>query len=261
MTGIRFQSWERFLYYVQKKEKMEQKTGANNNSKPWKAEHLKADEWKWLQKALSFVDCEERTKEKSRIEIKSFSLTEKGNQIVFFAAGKECKEGGYFCIGYGIVDKTARKDNKSRFVQMKDLLNKRKSFYCIGTERDYWENYPILQMDVPEPILENLASQAAILDNNFGAKRDVERDSGGFCVVFPKAGKAAKEACQQILKKYNILESMYECLEIIIVNGLDWVNALYLTNNDFGINLIYPKEAQERIHQNKILSNQCNKPN
>lgn len=122
-----------------------------------------------------------------------------------------------------------------------DEQNKVKTYYCIGTEQDYRDNYSILQTYLPEKILEYLASQVAILDSNYGAGRDVENDMGGFCVVIPKVDKAAKKAYRQILEKHNIQESMYEYLDTVTVDGVDWVEALYLTNNDYGIILICQK--------------------
>lgn len=240
MTGIRFQSWERFLNYVQKKEGIVTKAKYNSIN----TECLKANEWEHLQKTLPTADYHELAKNKNKIEIRSFCIPEKTGQLIFYAVGNEDETGTYFCIGYGIVDETATKDRNSRFIQMKDELSRRSAFYCIGTERDYWEDYAVLQMDLPEPILEYLLSQAAILDNNYGAERNVESDAGGFCAVMPKVNEAAKKAYQHLLKKFHIQESMYECRDIVTVDGVDWIKALYLTNNDFGTIIVCPKEAE-----------------
>lgn len=60
----------------------------------------------------------------------------------------------------------------------------------------------------------------------------------------PKVNEGAKGAYQKMLKKYHIQESMYECRDIITANGIDWIKALYLTNNDYGIIIVCPKEAE-----------------
>ncbi|MCI8372333.1 MAG: hypothetical protein HFI75_08030 [Lachnospiraceae bacterium] len=240
MTGICFQSWERFLNYAQKKEGIV--TKANYNS--INAECLKANVWEHLQKTLPTSDYDELTKNKNKIGIRSFCIPEKTGQLIFYAVGKEDKTGVYLCVGYGIVDETATKDRKIRFIRMKDELSRRSAFYCIGTERDYWENYAVLQMDLPEPLLEYLLSQVTILDNVYGAERNMESDSGGFCAVMPKVNEVAKEAYQKMLKKYHIQESKYECRDIITADGIDWIKTLYLTNNDYGILIIYLKEAK-----------------
>lgn len=127
---------------------------------------------------------------------------------------------------------------------MPEESNMEKDYYYIGTERDYWENYPVLQTYLPEKILEYLASQVAILDSNYGADRDVQGGMGGFCAVIPKLDEAAKKAYRQILEKHYIQESMYEYLDTVTVGGTDWVEALYLTNNDYGIILIYQKGVE-----------------
>lgn len=127
---------------------------------------------------------------------------------------------------------------------MPEESNMEKDYYYIGTERDYWENYPVLQTYLPEKILEYLASQVAILDSNYGADRDVQGGMGGFCAVIPKLDEAAKKAYRQILEKHYIQESMYEYLDTVTVSGTEWVEALYLTNNDYGIILIYRKGVE-----------------
>ena len=204
---------------MQKKEGIKQETECNCIN----AECLKANEWEWLQKTLPTADYEELAKNKNKIELRSFCIPEKTGQMIFYAVGKEDETGSYFCIGYGIVDETAKNNRESRFIRMKDELSRRRAFYCIGTKREYWENYAVLQMDLPEPILEYLLSQAAILDNVYGAERNMESDAGGFCAVMPKVDEAAKEAYQKILKKFYIQESMYESREVITVDNIDLV--------------------------------------
>lgn len=58
---------------------------------------------------------------------------------------------------------------------------------------------------------------------------------GGFCAVIPKLNEATKKAYRQILEKHFIQESMYEYLDTVTADGTDWVEALYLINNDYGI--------------------------
>lgn len=127
---------------------------------------------------------------------------------------------------------------------MPEESDREKEYHYIGTERDYWETYPVLQTYLPEKVREYLASQVAILDSNYGADRDVQGGMGGFCAVIPKLDEAAKKAYRQILEKHYIQESMYEYLDTVTVGGTDWVEALYLTNNDYGIILIYRKGVE-----------------
>ena len=245
MAGIRFQSWEHFLHYVQKKERIVQVEEWGNASELFDADYLEADEWEGIQKILSAADYEELTGKKRTIEVRSFRMPEENSRMIFYTVGEEDGDGSYLCRGYGIVNETNLEDKRNHFTPMPDKQSRERAFYYIGTEQDYWDNYPILQMDLPEKILEYLTSQVVILDSNYGADRDVQGGMGGFCVVIPKLDEAAKKAYQQILEKHFIQKSMYEYLDTVTADGTDWVEALYLTNSDYGIILIYRKGVEE----------------
>ncbi len=244
MTGIRFQSWEYFLCYVQKREKTAQEKEWSNTSKLFDVDYLEADEWEGLQKMLSVTDYEELTAEKRVAEVRSFHVPEETGRMIFYSVGEEDTEGGYLCMGYGFVNGMDVEDKANRFVPMPERQEREKEFYYIGTENDYWEYYPILQMYLPEKVLEYLACQVDILDGNYGADRDVEGGMGGFCAVIPKMDEAAKKAYSQILERHYIQESMYEYLDTVTVDGKYWAEVLYLTNNDYGIVLIYQKGVE-----------------
>lgn len=243
MMGIRFQSWEHFLRYVQKREKIAQEKEWGNASGLFDVDYLESDEWEGIQKILSATDYEELTAEKRVAEVRSFHMPEETGRMIFYSVGEEDTEGGYLCIGYGFVNGADIEDMENRFRPMPERQEREKDFYYIGTEQDYWDNYPVLQMYLPEKVLEYLASQVAILDSNYGADRDVEGGMGGFCAVIPKMDEAAKKAYSQILEKHYIQESMYEYLDTVTFDGKDWIEALYLTNNDYGIILIYQKSS------------------
>ena len=244
MTGIRFQSWEHFLYYVQNREGIVPGAVWSNASILFDADYLEVDEWEGFQKMLSAADYEELTAKKRTIEVRSFHMPKESRQMIFYAVGEEDGDGGYLCRGYGIVNESDIEDKNNRFRPMPEESDREKDYYYIGTEQDYWETYPVLQTYLPEKILEYLASQVAILDSNYGADRDVQGGMGGFCAVIPKLDEAAKEAYRQILERHYIQESMYEYLDTVTVGGADWVEALYLTNNDYGIILIYQKGVE-----------------
>ena len=210
----------------------------------WDMDDLEPGEWKGMEKILSPSNYEELAMRLGTVEVRSFRLPFESDGMIFYAAGKEEGDGGYFCMGYGIVNESDIEDKNNRFRPMPEESNREKDYYYIGTERDYWETYPVLQTYLPEKILEYLASQVAILDSNYGADRDVQGGMGGFCAVIPKLDEAAKKAYRQILEKHYIQESMYEYLDMVTVSGTEWVEALYLTNNDYGIILIYRKGVE-----------------
>lgn len=244
MVGILFQSWERFFNYVKHKEKTEPETGWSYADCQFHRDCLKAEEWGGFRKILSAADYETFTGNRSTIEVRSFQIQKGTARMIFYAAGTEDREGRYQCMGYGIVEERATEDNNAHFVSMAEERNKEKTSYCIGTERDYWDNYPVLQMELPEQILNYLVSQVEILDSNYGAERDVMGGMGGFCAVIPKRDEAAKEAYKEILKEHYIQKSMYEYLDTVLIDGTEWAEALYLTNNDYGIVMIYQKGVE-----------------
>ena len=244
MTGVRFKDWETFLRYVGSQEKMKHKEEWRKATELWDMDDLEPGEWKGMEKILSPSNYEELAMRLGTVEVRSFRLPFESDGMIFYAAGKEEGDGGYFCMGYGIVNESDIEDKNNRFRPMPEESNREKDYYYIGTERDYWETYPVLQTYLPEKILEYLASQVAILDSNYGADRDVQGGMGGFCAVIPKLDEAAKKAYRQILEKHYIQESMYEYLDMVTVSGTEWVEALYLTNNDYGIILIYRKGVE-----------------
>lgn len=168
MVGILFQSWKRFLNYVKHKEKTEPETGWSYADCQFHRDCLKAEEWGGFRKILPAADYETFTGNRSTIEVRSFQIQKGTARMIFYAAGTEDREGRYQCMGYGIVEERATEDNNAHFVSMAEERNKEKTSYCIGTERDYWDNYPVLQMELPEQILNYLASQVEILDSNYG---------------------------------------------------------------------------------------------
>ena len=94
MTGIRFQSWEHFLYYVQNREGIAPGAGWSNVSILSDADYLEADEWEGLQKMLSAADYEELAGKKHTIEVRSFRMPEESGRMIFYAVGED-DGGGY----------------------------------------------------------------------------------------------------------------------------------------------------------------------
>ena len=166
MTGVRFKDWETFLRYVGSQEKMKHKEEWRKAVELWDIDDLEPGEWKGMEKILSPSNYEELALRLGTVEVRSFRLPFESDGMIFYAAGKEEGDGGYFCMGYGFVNESDIEDKNNRFRPMPEESNREKDYYYIGTERDYWENYPVLQTYLPEKILEYLASQVAILDSN-----------------------------------------------------------------------------------------------
>lgn len=213
MTGVRFKDWETFLRYVGSQEKMKHKEEWRKATELWDMDDLEPGEWKGMEKILSPSDYEELAMRFGTVEVRSYRLPFESDRMIFYAAGKEEGDGGYFCMGYGIVNESDIEDKNNRFRPMPEESDREKDYYYIGTERDYWETYPVLQTYLPEKILEYLASQVAILDSNYGADRDVQGGMGGFCAVIPKLDEAAKKAYRRY---WRSIISRNLCMNILI---------------------------------------------
>lgn len=213
MTGVRFKDWETFLRYVGSQEKMKHKEEWRKATELWDMDDLESGEWKGMEKILSPSDYEELAMRFGTVEVRSYWLPFESDRMIFYAAGKEEGDGGYFCMGYGIVNESDIEDKNNRFRPMPEESDREKDYYYIGTEQDYWETYPVLQTYLPEKILEYLASQVAILDSNYGADRDVQGGMGGFCAVIPKLDEAAKKAYRRY---WRSIISRNLCMNILI---------------------------------------------
>lgn len=90
--------------------------------------------------------------------------------------------------------------------------------------------------DMPEAVYQEAHKVVERLDDAYGADRDVTEDDGGFCLVAVTVQDVAF-----INKAYINTESgRHEWAEVIkIKGGGKCVHALFLTNNEFGINVFF----------------------
>ena len=96
-----------------------------------------------------------------------------------------------------------------------------------------------------------------ILDDVYGANRDVCNNDGGFCLIAENF-----EDVELISRRYKNLESdTYEAVDIINGSSERYiVNVYFLNTNEFGINVIMPleiapktllKDLPEQVTQHK----------
>ena len=102
MTGVRFKDWETFLRYVGSQEKMKHKEEWRKATELWDMDDLEPGEWKGMEKILSPSNYEELAMRLGTVEVRSFRLPFESDGMIFYAAGKEEGDGGYFCMGYGL---------------------------------------------------------------------------------------------------------------------------------------------------------------
>ncbi|MBO5208289.1 MAG: hypothetical protein J6B68_02980 [Lachnospiraceae bacterium] len=116
-------------------------------------------------------------------------------------------------------------------------------YYIIGTEKQYTDYQGELKHVLSEEVLASLHEKVKILDSNYGDSRDLEKDLGGYCVVFPTRTDW-KEAYQEILNKHHIQKELYEYREQLTGGENCWIEELYIISSDYGIVLFYPKQTE-----------------
>ncbi len=83
------------------------------------------------------------------------------------------------------------------------------------------------------------------LDAVYGSERDADNDDGGFVLLLlPDSGTDDMEILYHgSLEQYGLSYGTAEMEGVICTyGGMDWLEELYLTTNDYGITVIYPKE-------------------
>lgn len=81
-------------------------------------------------------------------------------------------------------------------------------------------------------LLKNIHEFLSVLDNEYGADRDVDNDDGGY-VIFATKGTNVEE----VSKFYDVIDSVPEWVNTI-KSDPDYCAALYLTNNEYVIVII-----------------------
>lgn len=104
--------------------------------------------------------------------------------------------------------------------------------YQLGTVAEYQS----LHLPIPEEVKRKVSEIAIMLDEQFGANRDVKEDEGGFIFI-----ALDEEDLSYFSGKYTELDS--ETLEYVVAveakNG-NYLNAFYLYGYDYGISLFMP---------------------
>lgn len=90
-----------------------------------------------------------------------------------------------------------------------------------------------------KPVYDHIAFNVRILDENYGADRELDEDDGGYILLFD-----TKEDLELICNygKIDFSYHMPEWVDRIGTNEGDYGAALYLISNDFGIVLVAPMD-------------------
>ena len=100
--------------------------------------------------------------------------------------------------------------------------------YKFGTVKEL----NAVNLTIPKKVYQEVLSIATMLDEQFGAERDVECDEGGFIFI-------ALNSSDLAYFKKNYVELNSELLEYVLPVD-DYFNAFYLYSYDYGISLFLP---------------------
>lgn len=121
--------------------------------------------------------------------------------------------------------------------------DEKRMYYIIGTEKQYIDYQDELKRVMSEGALASLHEKVQVLDSHYGGSRDLEKDLGGYCVVFPTTADW-QEAYQEVLNKHYIRKELYEYREQISVGENCWIEELYMISGDYGIVISYPGKLE-----------------
>jgi hypothetical protein len=102
--------------------------------------------------------------------------------------------------------------------------------YKIGT----LEQFEKIKDKIPVEVRDKIQAIVTTLDREYGADRNVEDSDGGF-VLFADS----KESLTEVEKIIRIDKRVPELVESV---GMEYLNVLFICNNEFGINLIISKD-------------------
>ncbi len=98
--------------------------------------------------------------------------------------------------------------------------------------------------EMPSEVFEHLRYSINLLDENYGANRDIDHDDGGFVLLFTQA-----EDLAQIRSTTNIDFTYHtpEWVDRINTVTENYAAALFLISNDFGIILAAPVQLLSQL--------------
>ena len=115
--------------------------------------------------------------------------------------------------------------------------------YKVGTVKELSQYEGVMERDVYLAALRIVSK----LDEVYGADRDVDGGDGGFVLIVENV-----EDISNINQRYVELDSnRHEAVDVFKCGKRPYINALFLCNNEFGINILMPMN----IAPNVLLGN------
>ncbi|KLE14814.1 hypothetical protein [Clostridium sp. C8] len=92
----------------------------------------------------------------------------------------------------------------------------------------------------PIEVINSISETIEILDDNYGANRDIESDLGGYLLI------AENIVDIEILKQDKLQDLVPEYTDIIECSeGINWVSSLFLISSDFSTVVITTEELSK----------------
>jgi hypothetical protein len=102
----------------------------------------------------------------------------------------------------------------------------------IGHKRDVH-----LMESLPNEVSEGILNLVSMLDNRYGDKRNLDVDDGGYALILES--KEDLPSLKEI--EIDIYDEVFEYVKRVPCDDSeDWVNALVLFNNEFGVSIYMP---------------------
>ncbi|WP_125142161.1 hypothetical protein [Clostridium transplantifaecale] len=118
-------------------------------------------------------------------------------------------------------------------------------YYIIGTENQYKNVTDELLNYIPEKVCGLLHERVKTFDSYYGAHRDLEKDLGGYCAVFPTMQVTDNNTYSNLLKKHFIRLEDWEYQDYIVCDKSIWCEELYILSSDYSLIIIYPCEEEK----------------
>ena len=107
-------------------------------------------------------------------------------------------------------------------------------------EKIYKESKLLEVNNIPSEVIESMKVTIAILNESYGANRNIEADLGGYVVI------AENIVDIEILKQGKLQGLVPEYTDIIECSeGVNWTSSLFLLSSDFSIVVVCTEELSK----------------
>ena len=107
-------------------------------------------------------------------------------------------------------------------------------------EKIYKESKLLEVNNIPSEVIESMKVTIAILNESYGANRDIESDLGGYVVIVENI------VDMEILKQDKLQGLVPEYTDIVECSeGVDWTSSLFLLSSDYAIVVVTTEELSK----------------